>query len=88
MTATSSINLRISNEKKDIIDQAARSVGKSRTAFILENTLRIAEEIVFDRTRFTLDSKQWDELNAALSNPLSEEQVLSLGKLFTTKAPW
>ncbi|MDR1241965.1 MAG: DUF1778 domain-containing protein [Deltaproteobacteria bacterium] len=88
MTATESINLRISNEEKTLIDQAARSMGKSRTAFILENTLRIAEEVILDRTRFTLDSKQWDELNAALDNTPSEEQARGLGKLFTAKAPW
>ena len=58
MTATASINLRISNEEKALIDQAAQSMGKSRTAFILENTLRVAEEVILDRTRFTLDSEQ------------------------------
>ncbi|MDR3177008.1 MAG: DUF1778 domain-containing protein [Desulfovibrio sp.] len=88
MAATASINLRISNEEKTLIDQAARSMGKSRTAFILENTLRVAEEVILDRVRFTLDSKQWEELNAALDNPASEEQVRSLGKLFTTRIPW
>jgi uncharacterized protein (DUF1778 family) len=52
------INLRISDEEKALIDQAARTLGKSRTAFIVENTLRLAEEVVLDRTRFTLDSAQ------------------------------
>jgi len=88
MTATASINLRISNEEKALIDQAAQSMGKSRTAFILENSLRLAEEVILDRTRFTLDSEQWERLSKALDNPPSEEQMCGLSKLFATKAPW
>lgn len=88
MTATTSINLRISEAEKALIDQAAQSMGKSRTAFILENTLRVAEEVILDRTRFTLDSEQWAQLNAALDTPPSENQVRGLSKLFTAKAPW
>lgn len=88
MPATDSINLRISGEEKALIDQAARSTGKSRTAFILENALRVAEEIVLDRTRFTLDSEQWEQLNAALDTPPSEEQTLGLRRLFGVEAPW
>lgn len=88
MTATASINLRISNEEKMLIDQAARSMGKSRTAFILENTLRAAEELVLDRTRFTLDSKQWDQISTALDKQPTEEQIRGLSRLFASKAPW
>ena len=65
MTATASINLRTSDAEKSLIDQAAQSMGKSRTAFILENTLRVAEEVILDRTRFTLDVETWGELQAA-----------------------
>lgn len=88
MPATASINLRISDAEKALIDQAAHSTGKSRTAFILENTLRAAEEIILDRTRFTLDSDQWAALYAALDTSPSEEQVHGLRKLFTANTPW
>ena len=88
MAATASINLRISNAEKALIDQAAQSMGKSRTAFILENTLRVAGEVVLDRTRFTLDSETWGELQTALDNPPSEEQMRGLNKLFAAQAPW
>ena len=88
MSATASINLRISNAEKALIDQAAQSMGKSRTAFILENSLRLAEEVILDRTRFTLGSEQWERLSRALDNPPSEEQVRGLGKLFAAKIPW
>ena len=87
MTATASINLRISHDEKALIDLAAKSMGKSRTAFILENALRVAEETVLDRTRFTLDSEQWAQLLKALDTPPSDEQVQGLNKLLTAKAP-
>ena len=88
MTATASINLRISNTEKALIDQAAESMGKSRTAFILENTLRVAEDVLLDRTRFTLNNEAWDAFRVALDNQPSEEHVRGLSKLFTAQAPW
>ncbi|MDR2573782.1 MAG: DUF1778 domain-containing protein [Desulfovibrio sp.] len=88
MTATASINLRISDTEKALIDHAAQSMGKSRTAFILENTLRMAEEVILDRTRFTLDSAQWTQLNMALDNPPSEDHMRGLSKLFAARVPW
>lgn len=88
MTATASINLRISNEEKTLIDQAAHSMGKSRTAFILENTIKAAEEVMLDRTRFILDNAQWEQMNAALDTPPSEAQIQGIRKLFAVKAPW
>jgi len=88
MPATASINLRISNEEKALISQAARSMGKTTTAFILENTLPVAEKLVMDRTRFLLDEKQWEDLSIALDTPPGDEQLEGLSKLFSSKAPW
>ena len=88
MLATEVINLRISPEQKSLIDCAAQVAGKSRSAFILENTLRCAEEMILDRTRFTLDAAQWEQVSAALDTPLSDEQTEGLRKLFGAKAPW
>lgn len=88
MQAADVINLRISSEQKALIDHAAQSLGKSRTAFILENTLRCAEEALLDRTRFTLDAEQWERFTAALDAAPSEEQAAGLKKLFSVEAPW
>ena len=88
MTATEAINLRISREQKSLIDYAAQVAGKSRSAFILENTLRCAEEMILDRTRFTLDAAQWERVSTALDAPLSEKQMAGLRKLFSAEAPW
>jgi len=88
MSATEAINLRISREQKSLIDYAAHIAGKSRSAFILENTLHCAEEILLDRTRFILDAAQWEQVSAALDAPLSDEQAEGLRRLFTAKTPW
>jgi uncharacterized protein (DUF1778 family) len=88
MLATEVINLRLSPEQKSLIDCAAQATGKSRSAFILENTLRCAEEMILDRTRFTLDAAQWEQVSAALDASLSDEQAEGLRKLFGAKAPW
>jgi uncharacterized protein (DUF1778 family) len=88
MPATEVINLRISPEQKSLIDSAAQIAGKSRSAFILENTLRCAEEMILDRTRFSLDASQWEQVSAALDAPLSGEQMEDLRRLFEVKAPW
>jgi uncharacterized protein (DUF1778 family) len=88
MLAKEVINLRISPEQKSLIDYAAQVAGKSRSAFILENTLRCAEEMILDRTRFTLDAAQWEQVSAAFDAPLSDEQTEGLRKLFGAKAPW
>ena len=88
MLATEVINLRLSPEQKSLIDYAAKVAGKSRSAFILENSLRCAEEMILDRTRFTLDAAQWEQMSAALDAPLSDEQGEGLHRLFGAKAPW
>jgi uncharacterized protein (DUF1778 family) len=88
MLATEVINLRISPEQKSLIDYAAQVAGKSRSAFILENSLRCAEEMILDRTRFTLDAAQWEQVAAALDAPLSDEQAEGLRRLFGAQTPW
>jgi len=88
MPATEAINLRLSREQKSLIDYAAHIAGKSRSAFMLENTLRCAEEIILDRTRFTLDTAQWEQMSAALDAPISDKQAEGLRRLCMTQAPW
>jgi len=44
------LNLRIKPGERSLIDQAARSVGKNRTDFVLDAARRAAEEALLDRT--------------------------------------
>jgi uncharacterized protein (DUF1778 family) len=40
------IKLRVASQQRDLIDRAARAMGKTRTEFMLEAAYRAAEEIV------------------------------------------
>ena len=41
------ISIRVASQQRDLIDRAARVMGKTRTDFMLEAAYRAAEEIVF-----------------------------------------
>lgn len=41
------IKLRVASQQRDLIDRAARVMGKTRTGFMLEAAYRAAEEIEF-----------------------------------------
>ena len=86
MANTDVINLRISSKQKAIIDMAAKTVGKNRTAFILENALRSAEDVLLDRTSFQLNAAQWKKFNNLLDN--SPVSAVNLQKLLQVKSPW
>jgi len=88
MPATEVINLRISNEQKALIDHAARTSGKNRSAFILENALRCAEDILLDRSLFFLDGGQWERFSVLLDSPPSAGQTEKLYALLNAPAPW
>ena len=91
MPATATINLRISQPERALIDQAAQVLGKTRTAFILDNALQAAEEVVLDQTRFVLDEGQWEAMCKAMDTPSKEQQdqqARGLNRLLSTVAPW
>lgn len=86
MANTDVINLRISSKQKAIIDLAAKTLGQNRTAFILENALRSAEDVLLDRTSFQLTPGQWKDFNRMLDN--APVAPLKLQKLLTAESPW
>ena len=84
--ATEVINVRIPAEQKAIIDNAARLLGKSRTAFILELAVRHAEDILAEKTHFQLSPEQWDAFTTLLDAPVHPNPALD--RLLSTPAPW
>jgi uncharacterized protein (DUF1778 family) len=80
------ISIRASRQQRDLIDQAASLIGKSRSDFMLEASSREAEQILLDRTYFRLDERAFDAFNALLDNPPPPSE--GLRKLLRTKAPW
>ena len=88
MSANTSINFRISAKEKALIDKAARIVGVTRTAFILEHCLRGAEDALLDRKPVALPADAWKAFNVALDIPPSKEQAEGLARLFAAPHPW
>lgn len=80
------INIRAKRRQRDLIDQAAELLGKTRSDFMLETACREAEDVLLDQRVFTLDAETFQKFQAMLDASPSENPKLR--KLLATKAPW
>lgn len=80
------INLRALPEQRDLIDQAAHLLGKSRSDFMLEAACERAQAVLLDQVHFQLDGAQFDRFMALLDAP--PEANAGLARLLAVKAPW
>jgi uncharacterized protein (DUF1778 family) len=67
--AKGSINLRIEASTRQLIDEAAAILGKTRTEFMIESARRQAIDVLLDQRLFALDSKRFDAFMHMLDNP-------------------
>jgi len=67
--AKGSINLRIETGTRQLIDDAAAVLGKTRTEFMVESARRQAVDVLLDQRLFTLDPERYDAFMQALDNP-------------------
>ncbi|HSZ74278.1 MAG TPA: DUF1778 domain-containing protein [Rhizomicrobium sp.] len=80
------VNLRVPAAVRDLIDNAATILGKTRTAFIIESSRKEAIDVMLDQRLFTLDSKRFDAFAKALDEiPASNAK---LRQLMSSKSPW
>ena len=80
------IHLRIDPHSKDLIDQAAHIMGKTRSSFMIESASEIAERVLLGQTVFKLASEKWEDFNQDLNKNPSQNKRLR--KLLAQKAPW
>lgn len=85
-TASVSINIRAKAKQRDLIDQAAERLGRSRSDFMLEAACREAEDVLLDQAFFTVDDGTFAQFQALLDQPLPPTDKLR--RLLKTKAPW
>jgi uncharacterized protein (DUF1778 family) len=80
------LNMRIKPAVRDLIDRAAELVGRNRTDFMIEASERRAEEILLDRTLFTVSSETYAEFLARLDAPAAPNEQLK--RTMRATAPW
>jgi uncharacterized protein (DUF1778 family) len=63
-----SINLRIEPQTRQLIDDAAAALGKTRTEFMIDSARAQAIDVLLDQRLFVLDAERYDAFMHALDN--------------------
>ncbi len=69
--AKGTINLRIETHTRQLIDDAAAVLGKTRTEFMIDSARALAIDVLLDQRLFMLDSERYEAFVNALDNPLA-----------------
>jgi uncharacterized protein (DUF1778 family) len=80
------INLRARPEQRDLIDHAARALGKNRSDFMLEAACDKAQAVLLDQVFFRLDAAKFRQFNKMLDSPPAPNPGLE--RLMAVKEPW
>ncbi len=80
------INLRARAEQRELIDQAAELLGKSRSDFMLEAACDRALSVLLDQIFFRLDAARFAQFNALLDAP--SEHSPGFQRLMAVHSPW
>ncbi len=64
-----SINLRIEIHTRQLIDDAAAVLGKTRTEFMIDSARALAIDVLLDQRLFELDASRYEAFLHALDNP-------------------
>lgn len=81
-----SINIRAKSTQRDLIDQAAKRIGRSRSDFMLDASCRMAEDILLDQIFFTVNANVFEKFRVLLDRPLPATDKLR--SLLKTKPAW
>ncbi|HEY7328648.1 MAG TPA: DUF1778 domain-containing protein [Gemmataceae bacterium] len=80
------ISIRAKARQRDLIDQAASRLGRTRSDFMLDAACREAEEVLLGQRFFTLDDDSFRKFQQLLDQPPPATDRLR--RLLLTKAPW
>lgn len=80
------INLRARVEQRNLIDQAANLIGKTRSDFMLEASCEKAQGVLLDQVFFRLDDERFRQFCQHLDAPVAANPGLE--RLFAVTAPW
>ena len=82
----STLNIRIAEEQRSLIDRAALVRGTSRTDFILDAARRAAEEVLLDQAFISVGAVAYAELVARLDAPARPNERLR--RSLQAPSPW
>lgn len=80
------INLRASGKQRDLIEHAARLLGKSCSEFVLEAACDTARAVLCDRVLFNVDAGKFRQFTRLLDAPPARNP--GLDRLRAIKTPW
>ena len=80
------INLRIDTRSRQMIDDAARALGKTRTEYMVETARRQAIDVLLDRRLIELETAGFESFAAALNTPSAPGPKLQA--LMSRKPAW
>lgn len=83
--ANRAVNLRVREDIRDLIDQAAQSLGKSRSEFMIDAARRAAEDALLDQTLLRMDRKTFKRFLDVLDQPPGGE---GYERLMKARKPW
>jgi len=63
------LDIRITPEAKQILQQAAKERHTSISQFVLESALNSASAVLAERSQFMLDAGQWEAFLTAMDAP-------------------
>ena len=84
-TGTRAVNLRVREDIRDLIDQAAQGLGKSRSEFMIDAARRAAEEVLLDQTLVRVDPKTYEHFLSVLDQPPGGD---GYKRLMKSPKPW
>lgn len=67
--ARGTVNLRMADATRQLIDDAATILGKTRTEFMVESARQQAMDVLLDQRLFILETQPYDAFVQALDNP-------------------
>lgn len=82
---TRPVNLRVREDVRDLIDQAARVNGKTRSDFMIEAARQAAENALLDQTFVRVDAETYAQFLAVLDRSPSGE---GYERLMRAPKPW
>lgn len=82
---TRAVSLRVREDIRDLIDQAARSQGRSRSNCMIDAARRAAEEALLDQTLVRVDGQTYEHFLAVLDRPPEGD---GFERLMRTPRPW